>query len=52
MDTKILLEKYYKRRKAIENSFAWNYDCSVGKRVKNLTNKYIKKIEDEQKIIK
>jgi hypothetical protein len=39
-----LLKEYYKRRKAIENSFAWRYDGSVEKRVKYLVEKYKNKI--------
>lgn len=47
MDIKILLEEYYKKRKAIENSFSWKYDGSVETRVKNLTEKYNNKILTE-----
>lgn len=47
MDIKILLEEYYKKRKAIENSFAWKYDGSIVTRVKNLTEKYNEKILTE-----
>ena len=39
-----LLKEYYKKRKSIENSFAWKYDGSVEKRVKNLVEKYKEKI--------
>jgi hypothetical protein len=45
-----LLNMYYKRRKNIENSFAWKYNGSVKKRVENLTKKYSKKIEILNKI--
>lgn len=40
-----ILNNYYKKRKAIENSFAFKYDCSIEKRVKNLTDKFNKKIK-------
>jgi hypothetical protein len=41
------LEKYYKRRKAIENSFSWQYNMSCFKRAENLTKKYAKIINDK-----
>ena len=42
MEIEKLLEKYYKKRKEIENSFSYKYNCSVEKRVQNLTTKYSK----------
>lgn len=42
-----LLNEYYKKRKSIENSFAFKYDGSVEKRVRNLTTKFSKKITEK-----
>ena len=39
-EIKKLLEKYYNRRLAIENSFAYRYNNQIDIRVKNLTIKY------------
>lgn len=46
-ETEKILFEYYKKRKNIENSFAWKYDGSIEKRVKNLTLKYSNKLKEE-----
>jgi hypothetical protein len=39
-----ILEKYYNRRKSIENSFSWECDGSIQKSVENLTKEFAKLI--------
>ena len=45
-DINNLLDTYYKRRRGIEKSWSYIYQGSVDKRVKNLTNKFNKLIEE------
>jgi len=43
-DIENLLIEYYKKRKVIENSFGYIYHATVDIRIKNLTKKYVDKI--------